>query len=73
MENAEPRTVPLAKRGFNFEIIMWFYTRLSALAMYALIIAGFIGAFVVSAPRATRRTFSAGPSWTVGNPLSAMP
>ena len=30
------RTVPLTKRGLNFEMLMWIFTRLSALAMYAL-------------------------------------
>jgi succinate dehydrogenase hydrophobic anchor subunit len=90
MENAKPRTasttppsgdsaarrLPLAKRGFNFEIIMWFYTRLSALAMYALIIAGFIGAFLVSAQ--TGANLADIFRWaflpnTAANPLSAMP
>ena len=76
MENARHRTLPLTKRGFNFEIIMWFYTRLSALAMYALIIAGFIGAFVVSARSGANLAdifrWAFLPD-TVGNPLSAMP
>ena len=76
MENAKPQTLSLAKRGFNFEIIMWFYTRLSALAMYALIIVGFIGAFVVSAQ--TGANLADIFRWaflpdTVVNPLSAMP
>lgn len=43
------RTLPLSKRGFSFETIMWAFTRLTAIAMYALILAGFIGALVVSA------------------------
>jgi len=45
---AKPRTLPLSKRGLNFESIMWVFTRLTALAMYAFIIAGFIGALIVS-------------------------
>ena len=32
------RTLPLRKRGLTFEMFMWMFTRLSALAMYALIL-----------------------------------
>ena len=76
MAAAEPRTLPLSKRGFRFETIMWFYTRFSALAMYAFIIAGFIGAFAVSAQ--TGANLADIFRWaflpnTTGNPLSAMP
>src|SRR5512143_1213480 len=49
MDTPKPRNLPLAKRGFSFEAIMWIFTRLSALAMYALILAGLIGALIVSA------------------------
>lgn len=49
MATAKARTLSLARRGFNFETIMWLFTRLSVLAMYGLIIAGFIGALIVSA------------------------
>lgn len=49
MATAKSRTLPLGKRGFNFEIIMWIFTRLTVLAMYGLMIAGLIGALVVSA------------------------
>ena len=49
MTIARPRTLPLSKRGFNFEIVMWLFTRLSVLAMYALILAGILGALIVSA------------------------
>jgi succinate dehydrogenase hydrophobic anchor subunit len=41
--------LPLSKRGLNFEMLMWLFTRLSALAMYALILFGIIGALVMSA------------------------
>ncbi len=37
------------KRGFNFEYIMWLFTRLSALAMYALALTGLIGALIMGA------------------------
>jgi succinate dehydrogenase hydrophobic anchor subunit len=37
------------KRGFNFEYIMWLFTRLSALAMYALALAGLVGALIMGA------------------------
>jgi succinate dehydrogenase hydrophobic anchor subunit len=43
------RTLPLSKRGLNFETLMWLFTRLSALAMYGFIIFGMIGALVMGA------------------------
>ena len=43
------RTLPLSKRGLNFEMLMWFFTRLSALAMYAMILFAVIGALVMGA------------------------
>ncbi len=43
------RTLPLSKRGFNFETIMWLFTRLTVIAMYGLILAGLVGALIVSA------------------------
>jgi succinate dehydrogenase hydrophobic anchor subunit len=45
----KPRTLPLTKRGLNFEMAMWLFTRLSALAMYALILFAIIGALVMGA------------------------
>ena len=49
METAKPRTLPLSKRGFNFETTMWLFTRVTVLIMYALILAGLIGGLIVSA------------------------
>ena len=49
MATAKSRSLPLSKRGFSFETIMWIFTRLTALGMYALMIAGLIGALIVSA------------------------
>jgi len=43
------RTLPLSKRGFNFETIMWLFTRITVLAIYGLILAGIIGALMMSA------------------------
>ena len=43
------RTLPLSKRGFNFETIMWMFTRITVLAIYGLILAGIIGALIMSA------------------------
>ena len=43
------RTLPLNKRGFNFEMFMWIITRLTALAMYGLILIAIIGALVMGA------------------------
>ena len=42
------RTLPLSKRGFNFETFMWAFTRFTVLAMYGLILAGILGALVLS-------------------------
>lgn len=44
------RTLSLKQRGLtNFEALMWLFTRLSALAMYALILFGLIGALIMGA------------------------
>jgi len=43
------RTVPITKRGLNFEMMMWLFTRLSALAMYALILFAILGALIMGA------------------------
>lgn len=43
------RSLPLSKRGLNFEMLMWMFTRLSALAMYALILFAIIGALIMGA------------------------
>jgi succinate dehydrogenase hydrophobic anchor subunit len=49
MTTTKPRTLPLSKRGLNFEMLMWIFTRLSALAMYALILTAIIGALIMGA------------------------
>lgn len=41
--------LPLSKRGMSFEMIMWIFTRLSALAMYGFILLGIIGALIMGA------------------------
>ena len=46
---SKPRNLSLVQRGFNFEMLMWLFTRLSALAMYAFILFGLIGALVMGA------------------------
>lgn len=43
------RTLPLSKRGLNFEMFMWLFTRLSALGMYGLILIAVIGALIMGA------------------------
>jgi succinate dehydrogenase hydrophobic anchor subunit len=43
------RNLSLSQRGLNFETLMWVFTRLSALAMYTLILLGMIGALVMGA------------------------
>lgn len=45
----KPRSLPLNKRGFNFEMFMWIVTRLTALAMYALLLTAVIGALIMGA------------------------
>lgn len=49
MTTTKPRILPLSKRGINFEMLMWIFTRLSALAMYALILTAIIGALIMGA------------------------
>ncbi len=41
------RTAP--RRGFNFDYIMWLFTRLSALVMYLLALIGLVGALLMGA------------------------
>ncbi|MBK9924673.1 MAG: hypothetical protein IPP66_05200 [Anaerolineales bacterium] len=43
------RTLPIKKRGFNFETFMWAFTRFTVVAMYGLILAGILGALSLSA------------------------
>lgn len=43
------RTLPISKRGLNFEMFMWGFTRFSVIAMYGLILAGILGALSLSA------------------------
>ena len=43
------RTLSLKKRGFTFEVFMWAFTRFTVIAMYGLIIAGILGALILSA------------------------
>ncbi len=50
MDATKSRTLSIKGRGLtSFETIMWVFTRLSALGMYAFIILGLIGALVMGA------------------------
>ena len=49
MTTTKSRSLPLTKRGLNFEMMMWMFTRLSALAMYGLILVAIIGALIMGA------------------------
>jgi succinate dehydrogenase hydrophobic anchor subunit len=49
MADTKSRSLPLSKRGLNFEMLMWMFTRLSALAMYAFILIAIIGALIMGA------------------------
>jgi succinate dehydrogenase hydrophobic anchor subunit len=46
---AKHRTLSLRQRGLNFEMLMWAFTRFSALAMYGLILFAMIGALIMGA------------------------
>ena len=43
------RILPLSKRGLNFEMVMWAFTRFTVIAMYGLILTGILGALSLSA------------------------
>jgi succinate dehydrogenase hydrophobic anchor subunit len=43
------RTLPVSKRGLNFEMFMWGFTRFTVFAMYGLILVGLLGALRISA------------------------
>ena len=49
MEKTKSRSLTLSKRGLNFEMLMWIFTRLSALAMYGLILFAILGALYMGA------------------------
>ena len=46
---SKSRSLPLSQRGLNFEMMMWAFTRLTALVMYGFILFGMIGALVMGA------------------------
>ena len=46
---AKPHTLSLRGRGLNFEMLMWAFTRFTALAMYGLILFSLIGALIMGA------------------------
>lgn len=43
------RTLPISKRGFNFETFMWAFTRVTVVVMYGLVLAGILGGLMISA------------------------
>jgi succinate dehydrogenase hydrophobic anchor subunit len=45
----KPRTVSIPQRGVNFDMVMWLFTRLSALAMYAVALVAVIAALIMGA------------------------
>jgi succinate dehydrogenase hydrophobic anchor subunit len=47
--STKSRTLPLNKRGLNFETFMWLFTRLSALALYLFMLIAIIGALIMGA------------------------
>jgi len=49
MAATKSRSLPLSRRGLNFEMLMWLFTRLSALAMYGLILVAIVGALIMGA------------------------
>ena len=50
MNQTKSRNLSLSQRGLNFEMMMWLFTRLSALAMTGFILFGLIGALINGAP-----------------------
>lgn len=46
---AKTKTLSLKQRGMNFEMLMWLFTRLTALAMYALVLFALVGALIMGA------------------------
>jgi succinate dehydrogenase hydrophobic anchor subunit len=46
---AKSRNLSIGQRGLNFEMAMWLFTRLSALAMYALVLLALVGALIMGA------------------------
>ena len=49
MSDSKPRNLSLFQCGMNFETLMWLFTRVSALAMYAIILFALIGALIMGA------------------------
>ncbi|MCC7119494.1 MAG: hypothetical protein IT310_13295 [Anaerolineales bacterium] len=49
MSHLKSRKLSLAKRGLSFEMFMWAFTRVTALAMYGFILLGVIGALIMGA------------------------
>ena len=49
MNDSKSRNLSLSKRGMSFETLMWFFTRVSALAMYAIILFALISALIMGA------------------------
>jgi len=47
--STKSRTLPISKRGMNFETFMWLFTRLTALGMYLLILVAIGGVLVMGA------------------------
>ena len=47
--STKSRSLPLNRRGMNFETLMWFFTRLSALALYLFMLVAIIGALIMGA------------------------
>lgn len=76
MATVKPRTLPASKRGLNVEMLLWVAERLSALAIYGLILLGILGALIVSAQ--TNANLGDVLRWAFfpnisGNPLGGMP
>lgn len=49
MAEKSTRRLSISQRGLSFETLMWLFTRLSALAMYALILFALIGGLIMGA------------------------
>lgn len=47
--SVKSRNLSISERGLNFEMFMWLVTRLTALAMYALVLVAIVGALIMGA------------------------
>jgi succinate dehydrogenase hydrophobic anchor subunit len=60
--DSKRRVLRPSERGLNLEMLLWYFVRLSALAMYGLILIGLVGALIMGAR--TQMNFADVMRWT---------